>query len=340
MPRRVRWLAALVVLLAVLLLHAGLLARLAGQPGPGRQASSTPALQVRQLQMPSLAQPAPAAARATSRAARQVAAGPALPRHGAPAASEPAAMPAEVAAPVAAADAGETLPPVPGGAAVPRYATRLPPPATLQYTMLREAAGPPGRAGLQAELRWQPAAGRYTLSLGFGAAGWASVGVLDADGVAPERHVESRRGRELRAASFRREAGPGGGRVTFSGPPIEHALLPGMQDRLSWMLQLAAVLEADPSLGQTGREVQLYVVGVRGDAALWAFKVVGRGATELPAGAVADAVHLRREPQRPYDTRVDVWLDPARHHLPVRWRMNHRGDGDSADFLLTQLSLP
>ena len=30
------------------------------------------------------------------------------------------------------------------------------------------------------------------------------------------------------------------------------------------------------------------------------------------------ALQLRREPTRPYDTRVEVWLDPARQHLPVR----------------------
>jgi len=189
-------------------------------------------------------------------------------------------------------------------------------------------------------LRWRPVDGNYTLTLGFGAVGWASVGGLDADGVAPERHVETRRGREVRAANFRREAGPAGGRITFSGPSVEFALLPGTQDRLSWMLQLPAVLEADTSLGQPGREVRLLVAGVRGDAGLWTFTVVDRGPAELPAGTVADAVHLRREPQRPYDTRVDVWLDPARHHLPVRVRLDHRGDGGGTDFLLSGISLP
>ena len=39
---------------------------------------------------------------------------------------------------------------------------------------------------------------------------------------------------------------------------------------------------------------------------------------ELPAGEVPQALHLQREPTRPYDTRVEVWLDPARQHLPVR----------------------
>lgn len=28
-----------------------------------------------------------------------------------------------------------------------------------------------------------------------------------------------------------------------------------------------------------------------------------------------------REPSRPYDQRVEVWLDPARAHLPVQLRL-------------------
>ncbi len=343
--------------LVVLLLHAALLGQLPRAAGTGRASEAATALQVRQLRLPAqplaeppaqpLAEPpaaplavppakaAPAEAAPAAMARAKPAAAVKAPRPPAAAAPDGAARPAVDAA---SAPAPVVPPPAPGGPPLPRYATRLPPPATLQYTLQREAA--PGRPGLQAELRWRPTDTQYTLTLGFGAVGWASVGGLDGDGVAPERHVETRRGRELRAVNFRREAGPTGGRITFSGPPVEHALLPGAQDRLSWMLQLPAVLEADPALGQPGREVQLFVAGVRGDAAVWTFTVVDRGPAELPAGTVADAVHLQREPQRPYDTRVDVWLDPARHHLPVRLRLNNRGEGESTDFLLSQLSLP
>ncbi len=324
----------------MLLLHALLLGRLPPGAGPGARGDAAPKLQVRQLLLVS---PAPSVQAPDARAAVSPAA-PARPLRAAVAtavsvvAPAPAPVPAvnrndESAAPPALADG------LAGGTPPPRYATRLPPPATLQYSLQRDATGSPDRPGLQAELRWRPSETQYTLTLGFGAAGWASVGGLDVDGVAPERHVETRRGREVRAANFRREAGPTGGRITFSGPPVEFVLLPGAQDRLSWMLQLPAVLEADPALGQPGREVQLFVAGVRGDAGLWTFTVRGRGPAELPAGNVADAVHLQREPQRPYDTRVDVWLDPARHHLPVRVRLDNRGDGGT-DFLLSGISLP
>jgi hypothetical protein len=47
---------------------------------------------------------------------------------------------------------------------------------------------------------------------------------------------------------------------------------------------------------------------------------------------VRGALHLRREPQRPWDSRVDVWLDPARHHLPVRLRMRQGPNAPMTEF--------
>lgn len=354
LPRLQRALAALGVVVAVLVLHAAVLGRLPRASGaPGAVRPPVPTLQVRQRWLPQpptarlpAAQPVPAqtltppagtAPRRAPRAARPPAA--ALATAHAAAATTPAAVATTPGA--AAADSADAGPPaapaVAGGPPLPVYATRLPPPFTLQYTV-RQAG--PGRAGLQAELRWRPLADRYTLTMGYAAAGWASVGGLDGSGVAPERHVETRAGREVRAVNFQRGAHPAGPRITFSGPSVEYPLPAAAQDRLSWMLQLSAVLAADPALAEPGREVQLFVAGVRGDAAVWTFGVVERGALELPAGTVADAVHLHREPQRPYDTRVDVWLDPARHHLPVRLRLQDRGDGPGTDFLLTDLGLP
>ena len=365
--RRV-WLA-LAVVLAVLLLHAallGLLQRTLGGPAPGTVGVAARPLQVRQVVLraavpvaqadaaPASETPLPLTAPRSSR--RSVAREPAP---AAPASEPPAPDPFEPAETSAAQPtdndteagaSGEAAPEaLPAGTPLPTYATRLPPPATLQYTVLRGgpgavAATPPVRAALQAQLIWRPdaAAATYTLSLGLGASlgqvGSASVGALDLHGIAPERHVETRRGREVRAANFQRQPGVGGGRISFSGPRIEHPLLPGVQDRLSWMLQLPGVLEAAPALAQPGREVTLFVVGVRGDAALWAFRVIAVQTLQLPAGEVVNAVHLRREPERPYDTRVDVWLDPARHHLPVRLRLQNRADGPATEFELLRLT--
>jgi hypothetical protein len=202
------------------------------------------------------------------------------------------------------------------------------------------AVGSSAGAG-QATLRWQVADGRYRLTLeralaGQPALGSASQGDVGAGGVAPERYTESRRGRDQRAVNFQRDAGL----ITFSGPSQAHALTPGAQDRLSWMLQLPAVLEAEPALRETGAEVLMVVAGTRGDAEVWAFTVQGREAVGTPAGPVADAVHLRRLPSRPYDMQIDAWLDPARHHLPVRLRMQLPPAAGSTEFALQRHDTP
>ncbi len=296
-PRAAAW---TLLSLAVLLGHGLLWHALQPAPGvPALPAVSRPALQlaVRTLTPATPAQPDAVPAQAPLRR------------------SAPALVPA---APVASAAAQPTAAapesPAPAGTAeLPVYATRLPDPARLHYQLRR--AGQVGAGRLQ----WQHGDAGYELRLevewpGQPAQGSASRGQIDADGVAPLRHAELRRSRELRAVNFQREAAT----ITFSGPQGAYALPPGAQDRLSWMIQLPAILEADAALARAGAMVTLFVAGTRGDAEAWRFEVLGHEALELPAGTVAQALHLRREPTRPYDTRVEVWLDPARQHLPVR----------------------
>ncbi len=233
----------------------------------------------------------------------------------------------------AASEPGAT--PTPPGKPIPVYATQLPPAATLVFSQRR------GDATTTALLSWQPSPEGYLLSLEAQTPASLNVnrvsrGGADAAGLAPLRYSEGRRGRELRAANFQREAG----RISFSGPAVEHPLVHGAQDRLSWMIQLAAILQADPTLGRPGQEITLFVVGTRGDAEPWVFSVVGSGALELPSGVVDPALELRREPRRPYDTQVRVWLDPARHHLPVQMHLAVPASGQAAEFALTALRLP
>ncbi len=215
-------------------------------------------------------------------------------------------------------------PPSPGGRAWPTYATRLPDSTALRYRLQR------GDASGHAELRWLQSDGRYALSLESSldtppgrppmrakAPAWHSEGAIDAHGVAPGRYVESQAGRELRATSFQRDSG----RITFSGGGREQLLLPGAQDRLSWLVQLGAVLAADPSLATPGRELTLFVAGARGEARPWTFRIIGAEALNLPGGAVIPAWLLKRQAQAPYDTEAEVWLDPVRQFLPVRLRL-------------------
>jgi len=335
--------AALTVVAAVVAAHALLLGSAPSAPGDPVRAPAP--LQVRQIVAPSpvpsdgpaVAPPRapPVVTAAPAGPARRVAAPP--PRTAAPAA--PAApVPAAAAASFAAAAADPMTSAVSadiGDKSLPVYATRLPPTVTMHYAV-------DGGAGVgQATLRWQLADGRYRLTLeralaGRPAQGSTSQGDAGAGGVAPERYTESRRGRDLRAVNFQRDAGL----ITYSGPSLVHALAPGAQDRLSWMLQLPAVLEAEPALRDVGSEVLMVVAGTRGDTELWAFTVQGRATVDTPAGPVADALHLRRLPRRPYDTQVDAWLDPARHHLPVRLRLQLPPAGGATEFILERHDAP
>jgi hypothetical protein len=233
----------------------------------------------------------------------------ALPQRTAP----PRVPAAAVAVPLPAARPVDPGPAPVGSAELPVYATRLPDPVQLHYRLQRGGQVGAGR------LQWQHGDAGYELRLdvewpGQPAQGSASRGQIGAEGVAPLRHAELRRARELRAVNFQREAAT----ITFSGPQGSYALPPGAQDRLNWMIQLPAILEADAAFARAGAAVTLFVAGTRGDAEAWRFEVLGHEALELPAGTVPKALQMRREPTRPYDTRVEVWFDPARQHLPVR----------------------
>jgi len=219
----------------------------------------------------------------------------------------------------------------------PTYRTAPPPPVTLTYAVRR------GDAEGTALVRWQvDAAGRYLLEmLGSGATPaltphWTSRGSLDTDGVAPERFAVSRRGRERHAANFRRDAGL----VSFAGPARTWPLLAGAQDRLSWMVQLAAVLEANPALAAAGERISMMVVGAHGDAGLWTFTVQPMTMADGPAGEALPVWPLRREAGPVHDPLVEVWVAPALHHLPVRVRLTLPSNGESTDLRLRALEAP
>jgi hypothetical protein len=224
-----------------------------------------------------------------------------------------------------------TSPPTPATidaspADVPVYATRLPPAFAYAYTLRS------GASTGDVEWRWQQGEERYETSLEARSGdtrrfALKSIGGFDAAGIAPLRHTDRRRGRGTLAVNFQRDLGA----ITFSGPQIEHRLAPGVQDRLSWMLQLAAIAAADPARVEAGGGVTMRVVGVRGEADVWTFEPVATETIELPGGATPTH-HLLRSPERPYDTRAEVWLDPARDFLPVRVRLSHGAESTALEW--------
>ncbi len=221
-----------------------------------------------------------------------------------------------------------------GDEAIPHYRTRMPPAATLRYEMQRGLLHGTG------DLAWRPQGERYELRLDARVGGLAvltqvSAGAFDAAGVAPLRFTDQRLRRGTTAANFQREAG----KITFSGPATEFALRAGAQDRLSWMIQLAAIVGAEPHLATPGAKVVMYVVGSHGDASVWVFRCVGPEAVETRAGTLA-AVKFVREPRESYDTTVQVWLDPKQHDLPVRATQKSGANDEGFDLRLLEVLPP
>jgi len=291
----------------------------AAQPGPNPQAAT---------QITAAADQVPSAAAPESVAPPAVAAEPASGPASAAAEAAPAAEAAASPAP-AASHALRQL-----ERSVPLYKTRLPPAAVLVYDIRR------GMFSGTGELNWQPQAGHYEARLQVSIAGFnvltqVSQGGFDAGGLAPVRFTDQRARRAARAANFQRDAH----KITYSDSSDEYALPGGSQDRLSWMIQLPAVLAAEPKRAAPGGEVHMVVSGVRADVAVWSFAFVGAETIDT-GGTKVRTLRFTRTPQGPRDVLADVWLDPARHLFPVRAVLSHGDDGDALELSLRQINVP
>jgi hypothetical protein len=217
---------------------------------------------------------------------------------------------------------------------VPVYRTRMPPAAKLHYDMRR------GFFSGSGDLVWKPAADGYEVRLQGSVAGLqvlteVSSGAFDAHGIAPLRYTDTRLRRGTSAANFQRDKG----KLSYSGPQVEYPLVPGAQDRVSWMIQIGAVLAANPQLAAPGGRIVFFVSGAQGDADVWAFRYVGAETVRSDDGPLT-AVKFTREPRRPYDRLVEVWLAPQRHYLPVRARFTADSDKDAFELLLRDMQAP
>jgi hypothetical protein len=205
-------------------------------------------------------------------------------------------------------------------AAPPTYPTRPPPPARLHFAVQR------GEQQGQAEWLWQHDGLHFVSHLQSALPGRSPLdhqtrGEFDGAGLAPVRMLESQRGRAVRAVNFQRDKGL----VSFSGSARQWALWPGAQDRASWLPQLLAVVAAR-NAWTPGQQIELAVASPRGELDRWAFTQVDDLGPD--AGQRGAALHWVREPLRPYDSRVDVWLDRSAPHWPLalQWQVLPGGE--------------
>ena len=140
-----------------------------------------------------------------------------------------------------------------------------------------------------------------------------SRGDLGATGLEPIRFGD--KVRSERAAHFERSKR----KVTFSANSPEAPLVPGMQDQLSTLVQLASMVAGSPSSFPEGTLVPFESVGPT-SVESWIFKVGAQEKLTLPGGPVS-AIKLVREALGEYGTRGEVWLAPSMGYLPVRIRL-------------------
>ena len=206
-------------------------------------------------------------------------------------------------------------------AAQPSAAVRLqyPPNARLEFEALRVQRGQSTSGS--GFLSWKSNSGEYELQIESSILGLAvftqqSLGSLDTMGLAPERYSDKRINRSEQATHFRRTLGV----VQFSNNKPDAALSPGMQDRLSVLLQLAGIMGGDPKRYEIVNRISVPVVGL--DAAeIWEFSLDKALDITVPA-ANMQAIKLVRKPRNEFDQQLEVWLAPQLGYLPIRIRQS------------------
>lgn len=226
-------------------------------------------------------------------------------------------------------------PPAPAGPGAPaglqlRIAA-IPEPALLRYVAELSRNGQVTRG--DAEFRWRHDGAQYEARWavsgppGIGKREQTSTGRLAAEGLAPSRFADKSNRNE--AVHFERDTG----KVTFSTNRPQADLAAGAQDRLSVIVQLAALIGAEPGRYPPGTVIPIPTASTR-DADVWHFNVVGEERLQLPGGARM-ALKLQRAPRNEYDSLLELWLAtpsaaPGMDYAPVRLRLTFP-NGDSLD---------
>lgn len=178
----------------------------------------------------------------------------------------------------------------------------------------------------KAELLWRQDGESYDARLEISAFGQARVqnsrGQITPAGLAPIRFSDKFRSEV--AAHFNREQG----KVTFSANTPDVPLLAGAQDRLSVLVQLAAMIAGDPGHFPPATTLAIQTIGPR-DADTWLFTVGEEEKLTLPGGEQL-TLKLVRNPRQEFDQKVELWLAPALGYLPARIRITEP-NGDFVD---------
>jgi hypothetical protein len=203
----------------------------------------------------------------------------------------------------------------------------VPPSARLKYDVKGEIKGFPYH--VNGDLQWAQDGKTYSARVEIshfllGSRVQTSTGQLGAHGLEPIRFGDKVRSEV--AAHFNYEAS----KITFSANTPDVPLLPGAQDQLSVLIQAATMVAGNPRQFSPGSTLSFQAVGPR-SSENWVFTVGIFEKLVLPGGELS-ALHLWRDPNGEYDSRLEIWLAPDLGYLPVRIRLS-QANGDVVDQL-------
>ncbi|PRC94023.1 DUF3108 domain-containing protein [Solimicrobium silvestre] len=232
--------------------------------------------------------------------------------------AEPAATELSVAAPIP-----ETIP-APVAQTAPALSTLPPPSASYILDVVRtepNVANPYYGSG---EIRWEHDDKSYTMQMEVGVNllfttirlySLQSEGELAETGIKPRTVTETRRGRSATATHFNYDSNT----ISFSASTAMLPLSDGAQDKATVLMQLASIGNADPSQFQAGKNITIQVAEEK-EASPYQFVVVEQETIDTKLGHLL-TWHIVRPP-RPglYSSRLDIWIAPDLHWLPVQIR--------------------
>jgi hypothetical protein len=214
-------------------------------------------------------------------------------------------------------------------------AVNLPPSAELEYAVKARQQGITLIG--QARLDWKHDADSYAVHVETHAPLLGKVleesseGLVDAQGLAPQRYTEKRFRKSATAVSFDRQSGT----ISFQASERSYPINGGEQDRTSVIWQLIAMARATPSAFRNGASHEFFVVGQR-DADPWTFRIGREEKLRGPNGDVT-AWHVIRNPPSDSQQQVDIWLAPALQWYPVKLRFSERGDDEYFEQTLREI---
>jgi outer membrane biosynthesis protein TonB len=242
----------------------------------------------------------------------------------APPAKQEAPQPQAAPAPVAASE-NAAAPEATSAPPAPANTFALPAPTSLRYqvTVKRGLLTLNG----DAHLDWRHDGEQYEARLELSSPGLParvqrSVGKVTEEGLAPSYFSDKSRSEQ--ATHFDRDQG----RIVFSNNSPQAPLAPGIQDRLSIVMQVAALVRGDPARFIQGTWINMPTAGSR-EAENWYFSVEFEEDLDLPGGKVR-ALRLLRLPRKDFDQQLELWLAPLMDYAPVRVRLTNP-NGDTVD---------